>query len=83
VEVNMCANEWASIEPRSVAAIAMKNYEQAFLRGGTEDRQSCRETFLEFNNTSKGCKPAILLTTDSGAYIPVRNAVKNWIARRA
>jgi len=88
VEVKMCANDWASIDPRSVPAIARKKYESAFLnrtkegnaRSFTEDRELCREQYIEFMNEEREWKAPTELTAKSEAYNPVRVAVKAWIS---
>ena len=46
VEINQCANTWKDIEPTRVPGRAMKCYKDAFLKGGSEDRDACRERFL-------------------------------------
>lgn len=85
VEVKMCANNWSSIEPATVPAIAMKKYEAAFLntRGiANENREACREKFQEFLARNKVYKEPISLTTASEAYTPVRAAVQFWLNNR-
>ena len=82
VEVKMCANNWSSIEPAEVPAIAMKKYEAAFLnsRGiANENREECRKKFQEFLARNKVYKEPISLTTASGAYTPVRDAVRFFL----
>ena len=89
LEVKMCANTWASIEPGSIPAVALKKYELALLnrkgdgsiRYATEDREACRERMEEFLNRSKTYKEPIVLTTASEEYEPVRAAVKQWLER--
>jgi len=82
VEVKMCANEWDSIEPRTVPVIARNKYLSAFLKDGTEERAECRRKFIEFlGNSSARVQPAIL-TAESISYSPVRNLVRGWISSR-
>lgn len=82
VEVKMCANEWDSIEPSEVPAIARKKYEQALLNRrciANETREICREKFQEFLDRNKVYKEPISLTTMSEAYTPVRDAVEFFL----
>lgn len=82
VEVPMCANQWSSIEHTTVAANARKMYTNAFLntRGvPTEDRELCREKFIEYLGRSIP-RVHIELTRDSEEYGPVRSAIRAWIA---
>ena len=89
VEVKMCANEWDSIDPSTVAAVAKKKYELAFLnrkadgdiRSSMEAREVCRDKFLFLHGTKVFEEP-IELTASSGVYIPVRQAVRSWMHNR-
>ena len=88
VEVKMCANDWVSIEQRSVPAIARKKYESAFLnrtkeggvRSFSEDRELCRENYIEFMHERRTWKEPIEFTVASEVYNPVRATVKYWIS---
>ena len=85
VEVKMCANNWSSIEPATVPAIAMKKYEAAFLNSkgiANENREVCRKNFEEFLARNSTYKEPISLTTASEAYAPVRTAVRFWLNNR-
>ena len=86
VEVKMCANEWDSIDPRSVGARARKTYALALLnrtkdgvRSSTEARELCRAKFLEFFQQAHVSEP-IDLTTSSDVYISLRQAVQYWVS---
>lgn len=82
VEVPMCANQWSSIEHTTVAANARKKYTNAFLNRRevpTEDREICREKFIEYMGRSVAPMHAEL-TRASEEYTPVRSAIRAWIA---
>jgi len=91
VEVKMCANEWGSIDPSTVAVGARKKYELAFLnttkegvpRSFIEERETCRSRFAEFLNRTRAFKEPIELTTSSDEYLPVRQEVQYWIRQTA
>ena len=85
VEVKMCANDWESIDPRSVAAAARQKYQFAFLnmkqegvRSSMEGREICRAKFVEFLYGTHVSKEPLELSTVSEAYIPLRQAVNFW-----
>jgi hypothetical protein len=70
VEVKMCANEWDSIEPSTVGALARKKYELAFLNRRVahsfiEEREICRSRFSEFLDRTRAFHEPIELTTSS------------------
>jgi len=81
VEVKMCANNWSSIEPSTVPAMAMKKYKAAFLNSkgiANENREICRQKFTEFLSRDKAYKD-ISLTTASQEYTPIRAAVQFYV----
>jgi hypothetical protein len=88
VEVPMCAKEWSSIDHGTVARKARQRYTGAFLNqrpdgspaAYTEDREICRERYIEYMNRSRGCSHTEL-TRNSEEYHPVRYAVRAWIAQ--
>jgi hypothetical protein len=47
VEINMCANTWKDIDPARVPGRAMKCHKDAFFKGGSQDRDACRQHFLD------------------------------------
>jgi len=83
VEINMCANDWSTIEPANVPYNAIRKYRKAFLNERTnvpnlrypdsEARMACRQRFQDYS-------PCLIKTTVSDpTYDLVRERVRNFL----